>query len=296
VLGHTSGVDEALTVVLVHWNQAERLATSIEAFRASSVPVEILIADSASSEDQVAAVELLAQAPDVEMVEAVENRGFGPTANVGLTHWLENGAGEWVALAPHDALPEPGTLAVLLEQSRHHPRAGLVSADVGDGASPVIDRYFGGILRPAATTQGWEAVDHPHGTLLLLRRSLLEEIGLFDERYSSYCEEADLGLRATAAGFEIGLVRGADVRNPHLGGGMAVVDYLQVRNTLLLVREHFGRYAAGVRLAMVLGQTLSGLVHPAGRPLVFDARARVRAVRDHLARRYGPPPPALLRS
>jgi hypothetical protein len=84
------------------------------------------------------------------------------------------------------------------------------------------------------------------------------------------------------------------VQNPHLGGRMAVVDYLQVRNTLLLVRDHFGWYPASIRLAMVLGQTLAGLIRPDRRPPVFDPRARVLAVRDHLTARYGPPPASML--
>jgi GT2 family glycosyltransferase len=284
---------EALTVVVVHWNQSERCATTLDAFRASSVPVEFVIADSASCPAELAAVARLAEASDVTLVTSDENRGFGPTANLGLGHWLREGTGPWVALAPHDALPEPSTLAALLRAAAARPRAGLVSADVGDGASPVVDRYFGGILGPAETTEGWESVDHPHGTLMLLSRSLLGEVGPFDERYFSYCEEADLGVRARRAGFEVGLVRGATVRNPHLGGRVAVVDYLQVRNTLLLVRDHFGRYPATIRLFMVIGQTLAGLVSPRRRPPVFDARARVLAVRDHLLGRYGPPPASL---
>jgi GT2 family glycosyltransferase len=284
---------EALSVVVVHWNQPERCAATVAAFRASSVPVELVIADSASDPGAIAMLRRLADAPDVSLVEAPENRGFGPTANLGLGHWLRHGTGPWVALAPHDALPEPTTLAALLDAAAPRPRAGLVSADVGDGASPVIDRYFGGILRPAATATGWEPVDHPHGTLMLLSRRLLETVGPFDERYSSYCEEADLALRARRAGFEVGLVRGALVHNPHLGGQVPVVDYLQVRNTLLLIREHFGRYPAAIRLLMVGAQTIGGLVRPRRRPTVFDARARVRAVRDHLAGRYGPPPVSL---
>src|SRR4051812_475939 len=76
-------------------------------------------------------------------------------------------------------------------------RAGLASAEYGDDgerlALPVVDRYFGGILAPTERRPGWEDAGHPHGTLLLARRACLEEIGLFDERYFAYCEEADLG-------------------------------------------------------------------------------------------------------
>ena len=78
----------------------------------------------------------------------------------------------------------------------------------------------------------------------------LRDVGLFDERYFAYCEEADLALRAAAAGWEVGLVRGAIIRNPDLGSRSAAVDYLQLRNTLLLVREHYGRYNAAIRFLL----------------------------------------------
>ena len=55
-----------------------------------------------------------------------------------------------------------------------------------------------------------------------------------------------------AAGWECGLVRGAMVRNPYVGSASAAIDYLQLRNTLLLVREHSGRYHAFIRYAIAL--------------------------------------------
>ena len=106
--------------------------------------------------------------------------------------------------------------------------------------------------------EGWEPAGHPHGTLMLARRAVLEEVGLFDERYFAYCEEADLALRAKAAGWETGLIRGAIVVNPDLGTRIAVIDYLQLRNTLLLVREHSGRYHATIRFLLAVGQLVDG--------------------------------------
>jgi hypothetical protein len=155
----------------------------------------------------------------------------------------------------------------------------------------MIDPYFGGVTRaPSHPGPGWEAADYPHGTLMALRRACLEEIGLFDEAYFSYCEEADLGHRATRAGWAIGLVRGARVRNTHLGTSVAAVDYLQERNTLRLVRSMSGRYHASIRFGISLWQLGSGLVRPERRPPVFDARARVLGLRDHLLGVSGPPP------
>jgi hypothetical protein len=173
------------------------------------------------------------------------------------------------------------------------PRAGLACADFGDGATPIVDPYFGGILAPATVAEGWEPAGHPHGTLMLVRRRVLAEVGLFDERYFAYCEEADLALRAKAAGWETGLVRGAIVVNPDLGTRVAVIDYLQLRNTLLLVREHSGRYHATIRYLLAIEQLAAGLVSPARRGPYWDPRARVRALLDHARGRYGAPPLAI---
>jgi hypothetical protein len=175
------------------------------------------------------------------------------------------------------------------------PRAGLACADFGDGATPVVDPYFGGILAPATVAEGWEPAGHPHGTLMLAHRDVLVDVGLFDERYFAYCEEADLALRAADAGWEVGLVRGAIVVNPDLGTKVNAIDYLQLRNTLLLVREHFGRYNATIRWLLAVGQLARGIVQPSSRGPYFVARCRVRALVDFPRGRYGPPPAAYLR-
>ncbi len=228
---------------------------------------------------------------DVEIIEAGENLGFGPGANVGLRHWLSEGETEWCLLAPHDAEPAEGCLEALGRALRSEPLAGLACADVGDGRTPMMDPYFGGVTRAASRTDpGWEPADYPHGTLMVLRRGCVEEIGLFDERFFSYCEEADLGARARAAGWSVGLVRGARVRNTHLGTSVAAVDYLQERNTLRLVRAASGRYHTFIRLCISAWQLLHGIVVPSSRPLIFDARARLLGIRDFLRGVSGPPP------
>lgn len=283
-----------LTVVVVHRNRAERARATLAALRAQTVPTRVVVVDAGSepvSRDLVAA--MVAERPVDVFLPHDQNLGFGPGANVGLSHWLDSGAGEWVGLCPHDALPAPDCIERLLAAVAPRPRAGLASADVGDGLSPVVDRYFGTLFRPGAVSEGWEPVDYPHGTLLFARRACLQDVGLFDERYFSYCEEADLGLRARDRGWEIGLVRGARVTNPDLSTSVAVVDYLQLRNTLLLTREHFGRYALVIRFTTAVLQLVSQTLRPARRPLVFSSRARVLALRDQLRRCYGPPPAGL---
>ena len=292
--------DQPVTVVLVHWNQPVRCGTTIEAFQAQGVPVRILVVDNGSDPDELKMLHDVVDGCgfDVEVLEQGVNRGFGPGANVGFRHWLAEDAGEWVALAPHDALPAEGTLAALIAAAEARPRAGLACADVGDGETPVFDPYFGGMTVSARPDRvepsGWETVDYPHGTLLIARRGCLEAVGLFDERYFAYCEETDLGLRAAAAGWEVGLVHGVMVRNPTMRSGSPVTDYLMHRNTLLLVRDHSGWYHAFIRFSIALIHLVRGLVEPSYRPWIFSPRGRVQGLFDFLRGRFGPPPIALL--
>jgi N-acetylglucosaminyl-diphospho-decaprenol L-rhamnosyltransferase len=280
-------VDDAVGVVIVHRDQPDRCARTIDAFHQQGVAVKITVVDNGSA--PAALHRLFQLAPGTTVVRLGYNSGFGPGANAGLRRWLAEPGGEWVAIAPHDALPAPGCLVRLLSEVADRPDAGLVSAEFGPGFdfTPAVDWVIGGYYRPAPRGTGWQDVDYPHGTLLLARRSTLVDVGLFDERYFAYCEEVDLGLRARRRGWQVGMVWGAIVVNDRLPD-RTVADYLQLRNTLLLVRTWFGRYPATVR-GIYAALKLTG-----GR----DRRRSVewRAIADFLLGHFGPPPEAVVRT
>jgi GT2 family glycosyltransferase len=282
----------AVDLVIVHRDQPAAVVDTAARFLAQGVPVRVVVVDNGSAPGTLARVRAGLPA-GVTLLEQGANTGFGPGANVGFRWFLARDPADWLAVCPHDAVPHAGCLARLVATVAARPRAGLASADVGDGLTPVLDRYFGAIPAPARVADGWEDAGYPHGTLMIARRRCLEEVGLFDERYFAYCEEAELALRAKAGGWQVGVVRGAEVRNGHVASPAAVIDYLQLRNTLLMVREHSGRYHAAIRLAIALWQLAHGAVVPKARGPYWAPGARVRAVADHLRGRYGPPPPEL---
>ncbi|MBV8982661.1 MAG: glycosyltransferase, partial [Acidimicrobiia bacterium] len=261
--------EEALPVFIVHRDQPARCVETVRAFWDQDVAVDVTVIDNGSAPEALAY--LGDELRDVEIVALGTNRGFGPAANVGFRRWLGNGTGEWAAIAPHDALPEPGCLRRLLEVVDARPGAGLASAVYGEPnvgvwleraqMKPVVDRYFGSILVAAERDTGWEAAGHPHGTLMIASRRCLLDVGLFDERYFAYCEEADLGIRARSAGWEVGLVWGAVVGNGRPPRA-DVARYLQLRNTLLLLEKHFGRRRAVARAVWEAGALATGGQQP----------------------------------
>src|SRR5262245_36402437 len=102
---------EPLPVVIVYRNQPERLVATVDAFMAQDIDVTIAVVDNGS---RVVPRDRL---PDsVVVIEAGGNTGFGPAANIGFRHFLaDTNGGDWIALAPHDALPQPGCLRFMLD-------------------------------------------------------------------------------------------------------------------------------------------------------------------------------------
>ena len=276
-------------VILIHWNQPAACLETIENFRHQGVDVVFTVVDNDSEPAKLA--ELRAGLPaDVTLLEQDANLGFGPGSNAGLSHWLEHDHSEWAAVAPHDARPGDKALARIVDGLVDQPDVGLVSADVGDHRTPIVHPYLGSIDAPQQRLEGFEEADYAHGTLHLFRRPCLRQIGLFDERYFAYCEEADLGLRAKAAGWRVGIMRGAEVRNPHVGTPHPTIDYLKERNTLLLLSVHYGPAQVAYRTGVLLWQLVTGVVDPSLRGDYFSARARVQALFDAARGRFGPPP------
>ena len=289
-------MSQRLTAIIIHWNQGATCLDTVARFQELHQVESVIVVDNGSRRDELTTIRN-GLPNDVDLIEVGFNSGFGPAANRGWERWLSDFTGtEWSAIAPHDAYPTDDSLRLLLDAARDRPRVGLLSADVGDDARPVVDHVFGPITAPATSTAGFESVDYPHGTLMLASRTCLEDIGLFDERYFAYCEEADLGLRAKDAGYEVGLVRGARVINPQVNTPTAIVDYLKERNTVLLLATHFGVHKAAMRFVIAVWQLADGVVRPSQRGEYWHAGARRRALVDVVTRSWGPPPASVTES
>lgn len=202
-------------------------------------------------------------------VEAVHNpRPLGYAANVNLG--VARTTAELVLAANPDAVPEPGAIAALRDFVAAHPRCGIAGPRMNfpDGTWQPSRRRFptvgGTIVRrtplrlvvpqrrhfhlgEAPPAEPVEA-DWMLGGFLLLRRTMLEELGGLDEGFRLYGEDIDLAYRAMQAGWERWYVPQAVVRHEH----KAVTDKSWLnrrtlwhwRGVLRFVRKHPERLRA----------------------------------------------------
>jgi GT2 family glycosyltransferase len=169
-------------------------------------------------------------------VDAVVNpRPLGFAAN--LNQGVKRTSGEAVLGANPDAVPEPGAVATLRDFMCAHPRCGVAGPRMvfPDGRPQPSRRRFptvgGTIVRrtplrlvvpqrahfhldSGPPTEPVEA-DWMLGGFLMLRRSMLDQLGGFDEGFRLYGEDIDLQYRAMRAGWERWYVPAAVVRHEH---------------------------------------------------------------------------------
>ncbi len=225
-----------------------------------------------------------------EMLRLPENKGWGPAINVALRNWLESASNSYCLISAHDALASPDCISMLVDAMDADPRIGIACPQYPDESVPHFSFIRGVQLKHGRMLArgAAQSIDVPHGTLVIVRRECLNEIGIFDERYFAYGDEHELGARAVRRGWKVVMVWGALVTNPGTTTPSAWRSYLFGRNSLLLVHDYFGSMAATLRAFLLLVNTVR-LSFARNPEIAFSAKARFRAVSDYFLGRFGPP-------
>lgn len=201
-----------LAVVIPNLNGAHMLAKCLESLKKQTVKAEIIVADNGSTDDSVYIIE--EQFPEVTLIKSHKNLGFAGGVNLGLRYALENGF-EAVALFNNDAVADKYWLEELVNSLKENPRIGVVTCkfmrDDKKHFDSTGDNYSTrGIPFPRGRNRldkGQfdvpEYVFGASGGASLYRAKMLEEIGLFDERFFAYYEDVDISFRARLASWEV---------------------------------------------------------------------------------------------
>ncbi|HWH74590.1 MAG TPA: glycosyltransferase family 2 protein [Methylibium sp.] len=266
------------------------LATEI-----ATVPgTRVIVVDNASPDGAAEPVErAIAErgwADWATLVRAPRNAGFAAGNNVALR--LLPDETEFVLLLNPDTLVRPGALRLLLDFLVVHPEAGIAGGRSEDpDATPqmccfrfpnavsealdrlglgLLDRLFERHLVRLGTPEQPRPVDWVSGAFMLVRRTVIDRIGLMDEGYFLYFEETDFTLRARRAGWTcwhvpqarivhlVGQSSGVTVRE---GAPRRVPAYWFESRRRYFVLNHGRAYAALVDLLVLAADPIGRLRH-----------------------------------
>lgn len=231
-------VDEPiLSVLIVNYNAGHLLSEAVSALLASALPLEVLVSDNGSLDDSLWILEdQHGKDSRLHIHRNHANLGFAGGHNRVLPHALA----PFLLFLNPDCIVNPDTLPRLLDFLRDTPEAGMVGCIVRnpDGSEQKASRRripdpWIGLVRYLHLDRLWPnlmagmhlnlnnqplpesplAVEAISGSLMLVRRQALEEVGPLDKGYFLHCEDLDWFMRFHRAGWQIYLVPGVEVRH-----------------------------------------------------------------------------------
>jgi N-acetylglucosaminyl-diphospho-decaprenol L-rhamnosyltransferase len=285
-----------LSIIIVNWNTRDLLCNCLRSIESHSGPaeVQVIVVDNHSSD---CSREMVAREfPRVTLINSGGNVGFAKANNIGLLH----------AKAPLILFLNPDTeirgdglerMIRVLRADRSIGALGCKIRNLSGTLQPlglqwfpspltelvkfivVSDQTSGRLARilPVHDAEKSGHVVKLFGACLLVRKSVLDQVGSFDERFFMYCEDVDLCHRITSAGWRLFYLAEAEIL--HLGASAS--SKVSSSFSVLMMCESFSKFmrkhhgqlgGAAYRVVALLGSSVRLLALGALRAVAFARR------------------------
>jgi GT2 family glycosyltransferase len=199
-----------VSAIVLNWNGGAHVLDAVRSLlEQDAADLEVIVVDNGSSDGSDTAVENRFGAR-VRLLRNGCNLGYGAGNNVGI----RAASGRYVLLLNNDACADPGLVRELVLAAGRKPHTGMVAAKVLDYTRRDVIDTVGHLMYPDGLNRGRGRLEHdggqydgcsealfPSGAAALYDRAMLDEIGVFDESFFLYGDDAELGMRGRVAGW-----------------------------------------------------------------------------------------------
>ena len=262
-----------LSAIIVTFNSASTIPGCLQALRDHApAAAEIVVVDNASQDDT--ATVIARDWPSVTLVRLPSNLGFAAANNRGIRATT----GDRLLLVNPAAMVTPQAVARLMAALDDDPAVAIAGPRLVDGDG-LVELSFGPQISPwgeawqklrvrglernwpliaAAVERETQRPQYPDwvsGACWLARRSVLEAVGLFDERFFLYTEDVDLCARVRIAGHRVAFVPAAVVRHTRGASRATARDAAEEhyrRSQVAFYEKHHPRWAPLLRRYLML--------------------------------------------
>jgi hypothetical protein len=245
--------------VTLTWNQTEVTCQFLESSRKLVYPhYEILVCDMGSAVDPTPVIHAAAY-PHTRVLRSETNLGFTGGNNWGMRHAL----GEYMFIVNNDTELTPDLLNQLIEPFQQDPSIGVTCPKIRFYHQPDTIQYAGfnpiNVFTGRTTAVGSMQKDEgqfdysgptagAHGCAMLVSRRVIDEVGMFPEKFFIYYEEWDWSARILRAGYKIWYIGRALIFHKEsitMGKKSAIKVYYLTRNRILYMRRntHLGQFS-----------------------------------------------------
>lgn len=274
-----AGEETPLTSVIIPtWNGCQILIDCLNALSRQCEPpggFEVIVVDNGSTDGTE--LVLRRRFPWVRCLTYERNLGFAKACNIGI----RAARGEYLVLLNNDTIPDGTWLTALVGRAKRSDAGAIASKLLFAGDNRIINNA-GSVLLPDSDwpvkDRGINELDEGQydsapqpsafcGAAVLLKRTMLESIGLFDEHFFMYWEDADLSWRAKLRGWSTDFEPTAVVKHLHAATSGEMSPFFRYnvsRNRVLVLAKHGSAWNTVKALLEVVGVfALGGVRHVA---------------------------------
>lgn len=237
-----------VSIIIVNYNTRDLLKACLESVYAMTkdVAFEIIVVDNASIDDSEKMIK--EEFEEVIFIQSGDNIGFGKANNLGI----KQSKGEFTFLLNSDTLLLNNAIKILSDYLILNPKVGICGANLYDinsrpamsfsqnmpGLVSDIDYFFGGIVSKLYYSGNtvFNYTDLPliidgfiSGADMMVRKDVLNKVGLFDPDFFMYYEETELTWRIKRTGSLV--VSVAEAKIIHLEGGSENIKEKSLRRS-----------------------------------------------------------------
>jgi len=201
--------EKLVSIVILNYNGDDFLENCIESIKSKTKGnYEIIVVDNASPDNSGRKTAL--KYSDCKFILNEENVGVPEGLNIGI----KNSTGKFLILMNNDVIVTKGWLENFFSAFNKHGVAlyqpkfvKMSDPNILDGTGDMINLFGFGFARDKGQIDNnnheqIEEVSYASGTCMFIPRSIIDEIGYFDEKFFAYHEELDFGWRARLCGYK----------------------------------------------------------------------------------------------
>ena len=236
-------------IILLNWNNWNETRECLASLRKVTYDnFEVIVVDNGSEEEEREKIRSVHTTYSIQhTIYSDTNLGFAGGNNVGIRYALERGA-DYIMLLNNDAIAAPDFLTELVEAAESDPSYGILGSKIYKHGTKGV-AFAGGrvnafLTKGSHTTYNiqyttYYPVDYITGAAMLVKREVIEKVGLMREEYFLYYEDVDWCLRARNAGYRCILVPASKawhkVSATNKEGSPSYI-YYHTRNALMLAK------------------------------------------------------------
>lgn len=246
-------------IVILNWNGKDITSKCLDSIKEITYPnYEVVLIDNGSNDGSQGHFKTNYQW--VTFIENPKNLGFTGGNNIGIRKGLGNKS-DYILLLNNDTVADPSFLNELIKAGEARKDVGILNPKIYYYDHPDVLWYAGGrvsILKGMPVHFGFQKKDAGQydttcevnfitGCAFLIKREVIEKIGILDENLFIYSEDLDWSLRAISSGYKGLYVPSAKIwhkegMDSKRNSGNAFRMFLVTRNTMYVVYKHTTKF------------------------------------------------------